>query len=98
MSRRAELADSVDLEDVAADPPDARAHPVQGVAEPLDMGLRGRVQEPGGAVGHRGGHDRGLRAGHAGLVQKDLRAAKAADELQPVIRVVQVDPHQFPWP
>ncbi len=89
---RRELAHSVDLEDVAADPPDPSSHGVQGVAEPLDVRLRGRVEEPGGPVGHRGRHDRGLGAGHAGLVQEDVGAAETACELQAVVGVVQGDP------
>ena len=92
MSRRPQLAHALDLEDVAADPTDPSAHRVQGVTEPLHVRLRGGVQEPGAPVGHRRRHDRRFRASHARLVEKDLRSAESAGELEAVVRVVQGDP------
>ena len=92
VSGRPKLADAVDLEDVAADPSNARPHRVQGMTEPLDVGLGGRVQQASAPVGGGGRHDRGFRPGHAGLVQEDLGAPEPARELQAVVRVVHGDP------
>jgi hypothetical protein len=91
MPRRVELADAVDLEDVAADPRDPRAHCVQRVAEPLDVRLRGRVEQSRAPLGRRGRHHGGLGAGDARLVQEHLGAPEAAAELQVIVGVVEGD-------
>ena len=90
--RGTKVGGALDLEDVAADPGDPRPHLVQGVTEALNVWLGGRVQEARGAVGHRGGHHRGLRSGDARLVQEHLGAPKGPRELQAIVRVVERDP------
>src|SRR5262245_8916139 len=92
MPGRVELADAVDLEDVASDSRDARAHGIQGVTESLDVRLRSGIEQARASLGGRGRHHGGFGPGDARLVQENLGAPEAAAELQAIVGVVERDP------
>src|SRR5919197_697988 len=72
-----ELGAAFDAEDVRADALDPRAEGDEEAAEVLDVRLAGGVADHRLAAREHRGHDRVLGAGHARLVEEDVRAAKA---------------------
>ena len=72
----AEPLDTLDVEDVRADPLDRRAETDEEAAEILDVRLAGGVPDDRLALGEDRRHDRVLGAHHRGLVEVQARAPR----------------------
>ena len=76
--RAVEFLHAVDPEEVGAHAVDECTHPVEHLAQLLQIGLAGGVVDGGRALREDRGHDDIGRTGHGGLVQQHVPARQAA--------------------
>jgi hypothetical protein len=86
----AELATTLDVQQVRADALDLRAHRAQQLAQLLHVRLTRGVDDRGAAVRERGGHQRVLGTGDRGLVEEQLGAPQTA-RCPELVRAVDLD-------